>query len=122
MKHRTNYAASLGALLLASETTYAGQGYCFALARVANEESTLLLTEYVDVYLREPDKWYDQSGALGALSWVDRIRGTNSASRFLEPSGLWDSFNVGRSRSWPGGKTRMRFAQLMEFTATAFDE
>lgn len=46
-------------MLLASELVYAGQGYCFALARLGAEQDAEILTAYLDHYLPRDDCQYD---------------------------------------------------------------
>lgn len=86
---RVQFRESLGRLLLDSELTYAGQGYCFALARFAEAEDADVLTAYLDHYLPRTDYHYDQHWAIGALLHIDHRLGTDHAERFLETDGLW---------------------------------
>ena len=84
----------VGKLLNHSEVVYAGEGYCFALARIANGECVLHLCSYLNKYLVRPDLRYDQHCALGALLWTDRVRTEARAQTYLGPSGLWETFLV----------------------------
>jgi hypothetical protein len=80
---RAGFRAELARLLLASELTYAGQGYAFALARLGDVDA---LASYLDHYLTvEPRVEYDQRWVLAALSQVDPAR----ASRYLGPFERW---------------------------------
>lgn len=63
---REQFRGRIGELLLASELTYAGQGYCLALARFAATADAELLAAYLDSYLPQSGKRYDQPWALGA--------------------------------------------------------
>ncbi|MFI5474567.1 DUF6000 family protein [Streptomyces cacaoi] len=98
LDRREQFRARIGGLLLASELTYAGQGYCIALALLGTTEDAALLTAYLDRYLRRPDCRYDQEWALGALLHLDGALGTTHAAGFLEPNGLWSQWTEGRNR------------------------
>ncbi|MGW1997595.1 DUF6000 family protein [Embleya sp. NPDC001921] len=87
---RERFRKRLGELLLASELTYACEGYCVALAMLGTREDAGLLVSYLDVYLRRPECRYDQPWALGALLHLDRALGSHRAAAFLEPDGLWE--------------------------------
>lgn len=89
---RHHFRERLGDLLLASELTYSGQGYCIALARLGTNADAEILTAYLDRYLRRPDCRYDQPWALGALLHLDQHLGTGFANELIGPDGLWDSW------------------------------
>ncbi|GAA0287705.1 hypothetical protein GCM10010302_27580 [Streptomyces polychromogenes] len=93
---RTSFRERLGELLLASETWYAGRGYCFALARFGTHEDAALLAAYLDRYLPRTDLMYDQEAALGALLHLDARLGTRHADRFTAPGGLWQRWAEAR--------------------------
>ncbi|MBE1492741.1 DUF6000 family protein [Plantactinospora soyae] len=86
---RTRFRAMLGGLLLASELVYAGQGYCFALSRFGQPEDATILAAYLDRYLPQTDRHYNQPDAMGGLLHLDYQLGTTEAARFLGPDGLW---------------------------------
>lgn len=86
----------LAELLLASETYFAGQGYCGALAMMPCEASAAALVAYLDRYLARPDLFYDQLWAMAALQFVDRELGTDRARAFLAPGGPWERWCAGR--------------------------
>ena len=90
---RDQFRGRIGELLLASEVTYAGQGFCLALARFATTADADLLAAYLDRYLPQVGKRYDQPWALGALLHVDHQLGADHAARFLAVGGLWDKWN-----------------------------
>ncbi|MFI0721948.1 DUF6000 family protein [Streptomyces sp. NPDC021224] len=92
ISRRDQFRERLGTMLLASELVYAGQGYCFALARLGTEQDAEILTAYLDHYLPRDDCQYDQPWALGALLRIDELRGANHAGRFLQPDGLWQQW------------------------------
>ncbi len=76
-------------LLIPSQTCYAGQFHCFALARFDGAESVRVLRSYLDTYLPVGDREYDQTWAIGALWWLDRRHGTDYARVYLENSDNW---------------------------------
>ncbi|MCK2213340.1 DUF6000 family protein [Actinomadura sp. ATCC 31491] len=90
MDRRAQFRERLGALLLESELVYAGQGYCFALARFGNERDAEILAAYLDRWLPETSCLYDQDDAMGALLYLDELHSTERAARFLGPGGLWE--------------------------------
>ncbi|MET8824314.1 DUF6000 family protein [Streptomyces sp. NPDC004610] len=87
---RVAWRERIGDLLLASELTYAGQGYCFALARFGSQDDADILVSYLDRYLPQLECRYDQGAALGALMRLDSQLGTSHAERFVSPDGPWE--------------------------------
>ncbi|MGI5170543.1 DUF6000 family protein [Spirillospora sp. CA-253888] len=87
---RVEWREHIGRLLLASELTHAGQGYCFALARFGGQSDAEILVSYLDRYLPRWECRYDQGFALGALMRLDSRLGTRHAERFVAPDGLWE--------------------------------
>lgn len=79
----------IGTLLLDSELTYSGQGYCFALASFGTSQDAGLLSEYLDRYLPQTQLRYDQPWALGALLHIDQKLGAHHAARFMTVDGPW---------------------------------
>jgi hypothetical protein len=94
VSRRDRFRERMGALLLESGLVFAGQGYCFALARLGTPEDAELLTAYLDHYLRRPDLRYDQDWALGALQHIDASLGTHHSARFTAPDGLWQQWST----------------------------
>ncbi|WP_246059957.1 DUF6000 family protein [Herbidospora galbida] len=94
LDRRVGFRDRLTDLLLESEVVYAGAGYCVALARFAEAEDAGVLSAYLDRYLPQVEKRYDQEDALGALLVVDEQLGTDHAGRFLTPGGLWETFTT----------------------------
>ena len=92
---RSQFRTRIGELLLESRDIYAGQGYCFALARLGTSDDAEILAAYLDRYLRLPDCWYDQHWAIGALLHLDDRLGTQHATPFLQPGGLWQQWAKG---------------------------
>jgi hypothetical protein len=83
LDRRQQFRQRIGDLLLAGELTYAGQGYCLALARFATTADAELLA----AYLAQPDKRYDQPWALGALLHLDEQLRADRADRSLTDGG-----------------------------------
>jgi hypothetical protein len=81
---RRGFVDAIGRLLLASELTYAGQGYCVALGLIADPLCEDYLRSYLRLYLPPRGRFYDQTWAVGALAYAGRSR----PDEFLEPT-LW---------------------------------
>lgn len=101
LKSWRQYQELIGEALLESQVCYAGQGYCVALACFGDRPSTEYLSRYLDIYLPQLDKFYDQHWAMPALIWIDERLATNHSSEYLKPGGLWDRWIAGDS-----GRTR----------------
>ncbi|MCP2327334.1 hypothetical protein HDA40_005841 [Hamadaea flava] len=86
---RATFRRPIGELLLASDMTYAGQGYCVALAALGTEEDARILAEYLDRYLPQIERRYDQRWAMAALVHLDSVRGTHIADSYLTVDGPW---------------------------------
>ncbi|MFI6024855.1 DUF6000 family protein [Amycolatopsis magusensis] len=86
---REVFRKRIGELLLESDRVYAGQGYCYALARLGATADAAILATYLDRYLRQLKSRYDQEWALLALRRVDAGLGTRYADQFTWPGGLW---------------------------------
>jgi len=102
--------------LLASSTFFAGQGFCFAMARFETPAAAEALCEYLDHYLPVEDREYDQEWAIGALAWLDGRLGSQRAGVFVEDSQLWSVTFGGRrigSLNPSRGIDKMR--EVMEF-------
>jgi Family of unknown function (DUF6000) len=101
LSRREQFRGRIGELLLASEMRYAGQGYCLALARFATTADAELLAAYLDVYLPQLDKEYDQDWALGALLHLDGQLRANRAARYLTDDGPGQRWsNAAKLREW----------------------
>jgi hypothetical protein len=98
---RTQFRGRLGEMLLDSELVYAGQGYCLALARFGTDADADTLCAYLDKYLPQLDRFYDQHWAMGALLYLDERLGSKHASRFLTQGGLWDKSPMSHSSQQP---------------------
>jgi|SRR5579871_4896910 len=114
LKGWTQFTQQIGDLLLESRACYAGQGYCFALARFANEDSIEYLKSYLDTYLPQKECYYDQNWALSALLWLDKARMTQEAKIYLQSGGLWERF-VADKPYWNIVATEQRFHDIMVF-------
>ena len=115
------FTDELGGLLLETRFCFACQGYCVALACFADESSARHLRRYLDEWLPRVDRFYDQHWALPALSWIDRQSGTDHASRYLVPGGLWDQWATAQYRDGPEffTESRRRFDLTMMSSALA---
>ncbi|GGU65178.1 DUF6000 family protein [Lentzea flava] len=71
---RKAFRDRIGVLLVDSATCYAGQGYCFALAAFGEPDDAEWLATYLDRWLPELDRQYDQPWAMGALLHIDPVR------------------------------------------------
>ncbi|QFU90254.1 DUF6000 family protein [Amycolatopsis sp. YIM 10] len=89
---RAGFRQRIGELLLESEYVFAGQGYCYALARLATTADAAVLATYLDRYLARPDLRYDQEWALVALRRVDAALGQRYATQFTWPGGPWHAW------------------------------
>lgn len=64
----------------------------FSRARFATPADADLLVSYLDTYLPQFDKRYDQDWALGALLHIDAVLGADQTARFLSDGGLWQQW------------------------------
>jgi hypothetical protein len=113
----SQFAERIGELLLSSMTCYAGQGYCFALACFADTTSSEYLCRYLDKYLPQRDKYYDQLWAMSSLIWIDETKQTDYSLKFLAADGLWERFVADKTRhgGWDLAGHRLRFSRIMTF-------
>jgi uncharacterized protein DUF6000 len=84
---REQFRRRIGELLLESQVTFAGQGYCVALALFGTGADADILEAYLDRYLRQPGLRYDQDWAIGALLHIDD-------TRFARLEGLWRQWSA----------------------------
>ena len=92
LDRREQFRDRIGELLLASDSGYASQGYCLALARLATAADAGLLASYLETYLPQVDNGFDPDWALGALLHIDAVLGTGQSARFLADGGLWQQW------------------------------
>ena len=97
-------------LLLRSEVTFAGRGYCLALASINTAECPQILSRYLDHYLARPDLWFDQSDALAALTYLDVRNGTTLAEAY---GPAWQAF-VANKPFWDLNRSKKRFAASLQ--------
>nr|WSX47668.1 DUF6000 family protein [Streptomyces sp. NBC_00974] len=113
---RTEFRSRIGELLLASGGPYAGAAYCVTLATFGDNADADLLCRYLDHYLPKTDLHYDQGFALGALLHLDAVLGTERASRYLAPGGLWHQWTEGPPRrDWDPYGSQQVVEQLCSF-------
>ncbi len=91
---RAAFVPTVGRLLVASELTYQGQGFCAALAAIGDDASVDFLRAYLDRWLPQVGCRYDQEWAMAALVLVDERAGTSSAQSYLAPGGAWDAWSL----------------------------
>lgn len=95
----------IGKNLLKSELTYAGYGYCVALATFSTEASNRYLITYLDFYLGQKDLWYDQADAFCALEYIDK---RSAEDRFQ----LWQEF-IANKPYWNLDRSRIAFTDSL---------
>ena len=120
----SQHLQTIESLLIPSETCYAGQFHCFALARFDSAESVRVLRSYLDIYLPAGDRQYDQEWAIGALRWLDRRHGTDYAEVYLKNPDNWkissrggEEFGVLRRE-----EGIVHFQKVMDFVDKYFPE
>lgn len=107
---RSVFVPRLGDLLLASDLVYQGQGFCVALAAVADATSAQLLVGYLRRWLPQVECRYDQEWAMAALVVIDERADSSNAEGLLKPSGLWETWARGTSDL--AGRTQLLRAVL----------
>ncbi|MFL7870918.1 MAG: DUF6000 family protein [Anaerolineales bacterium] len=121
LKGWSQFADTIGKKLVESKTTYAGQGYSFALACFANDKSVRYLTEYLNIYLLQTQLIYDQGWVMPALMWVDEQKGTNHAAQFIVSGGLWGEYVADKkSKVWKLDYRKEKFWRLMSYCQEHF--
>ena len=101
---------ALGRLLRKSQLVYAGRTYALALASFGSDSAVPILEQYLDVYLRRPDLWFDQADVLSALISLDELHGRTRHQRFLT---IWEAF-VADKPNWSLERSTSRFATDLE--------
>ncbi|AXB42490.1 DUF6000 family protein [Amycolatopsis albispora] len=107
---RAGFRQRIGELLLESQYVYAGQGYCYALARLGTTADAAILATYLDRYLRRLDARYDQEWALAALRRVDAGLGQRYATQFTWPGGPWHAWAAANRVEREDGRDLLVFA------------
>ena len=119
---RWNYfTAAIGENLVESKVCCAGASYCFALARFNSEASVNYLKQYLDIWLEQPECWYDQQHVLSALLWLDQVRGSEEAAPYMTANGPWLRF-VSNKPYWDLEQTRQSFSETMMFCQEQFPQ
>lgn len=106
---RKAFTTQLGHLLLRSDVCFAGSAYCIALAEFNSPEATGFIDEYLSYYLTRKDLWFDQAAAMGALTYLDRVNGTDIRDRHL---GAWSKFVEDKS-NWNLANSVASFEECM---------
>ncbi|MFD0883080.1 DUF6000 family protein [Streptosporangium algeriense] len=118
LDRRTRFRDVLAGLLLESELVYAGQGYSFAIARFGQPEDADILTAYLERYLPQRNRHYDQDWVLGGLLHLDGVLGTDHAAGFLAPGGLWSGSSFSHQNP---ADCHFRIAGLLRFADQAME-
>jgi hypothetical protein len=124
LKGWKHFEDQIGEALIASEVAFAGQGFCFALACFSDDKSARYLMQYLDTYLPQTDRYYDQSWAMPALMWIDAQRATEYSVRYLVAGGLWETFTANKiasSDAWKLDVCKRHFWEVMEYCCTYFN-
>ncbi|NUW30892.1 hypothetical protein HTZ77_05600 [Nonomuraea sp. SMC257] len=87
LDRRARFREQLGRVLLESPLGHASHGYCFALARFGEERDVDLLTAYLDRRPPRVDNPHEWGDAISALGYLDELRGTDHAARFVARGG-----------------------------------
>ncbi|CAL9279100.1 DUF6000 family protein [Streptomyces sp. SudanB25_2051] len=112
---RTGFRSRIGELLLASDGPYGGS-YCTTLASFGTGEDADLICAYLDRYLPRPDLVHDRTFALGTLLHLDAVLGTERASPYLAPGGLWQRWTDARpDTAWDPHESRQIVDQVCSF-------
>ena len=110
VKRFAAFEEQIGRLLLRSDLTYAGTGYCAALASLNSAASVALLEEYLDYYLTRADLWFDQGVAMAALGYLDQQNRTTRRARF---ESQWHRF-IENKPHWDLARDEATFRATME--------
>lgn len=84
LSKRAPFVDEIADIFLASETVYAGQGYCVALGLIGDDKCRNHLRAYLSKYLPLRGRFYDQQWAIGALAHIE----PKPPDEFLLPE-LW---------------------------------
>jgi hypothetical protein len=72
VKNYKQFEDIIGKHLLKSEVSYAGAGYCLALAIFETDNAKNYLKTYLEYYLDRNDLWFDQADAFCAIEYLDK--------------------------------------------------
>lgn len=89
---RTRYRDELGQKLVDSHLVYAAQGYCIALASFGDAASARWLVRYLETWLPQTSRRFDQAWAMASLIVADQRLGSAHAEQFLTADGLWQAW------------------------------
>ena len=91
-KNRQKYIPQIGQRLV--NQCGGVTGYCYALAKFSNEDSSKYLIQYLDKHLtydKYPEEKF-QDWAFSALRWIDKLNNSNLSNKYTNPDGLWNRF------------------------------
>ena len=77
IKNYSDLIDIIGIHFLKSEVCYAGRTYAFMFACLNNRKSTEYLDDYLTYYLSKNELWFDQTEAMEALTYIDKINNSN---------------------------------------------
>ena len=89
IKNYTDLTDIIGTHFLKSEVCFAGHTYAYSFASFNTDKSIDYLNRYLTYYLSKPNLWFDQQSAMEALTYLDKINGTN---HILKHSENWLKF------------------------------
>lgn len=110
IKGYVEHTFPIGVLLLKSEVCYAGASYCLALAKFNTHESRDFIKLYLEHYLDQKDKWFDQNAAMAALAYLDELNSTSEIEHFMPK---WEKFISDKS-NWSLESSVEKFNSDME--------
>ena len=97
LKNYTDLIDIIGVHLLKSEVCFAGQVYAYTFASLNTDNCVKYLDQYLVYYLSKADLWFDQQYAMEALTYLDKINGTDFISKhkdnwlkFIKNKPNWD--------------------------------
>lgn len=99
----------IGNLLLRSDVCYAGHHYCLALASFSSPVAIDYLDQYLEYYLTRQDLWFDQSSAMGALSFIGASKGRDLVTPHMAE---WEKF-ITNKPDWDLASSIERFTEQM---------
>ncbi|WP_299124826.1 DUF6000 family protein [uncultured Tenacibaculum sp.] len=99
----------IGTHLLKSQVCYAGTGYCLTLASFNTQKGIEYLKKYLDYYLTQKHLYFDQTDAMSALKWTDRLNGTNEIEKYLDLYEDWipNKYSYDLEKSFKGFESQM---------------
>lgn len=82
--NHTQFIDVMGTHLLKSEVCFAGGTYCKVFASFNTPQCVDYINLYLDYYLTKPDLWFDQTDAMEAIAYLDKINHTNHLDKHMD--------------------------------------